>query len=173
MVEILVVMSIAALLLALVLGLTGRVKARQMESRLQAEMAAIELALENYNAKNGQYPPSKSWNNNYPVSSWSQSLQPKGVPPPIIPRNMLYSQLCKNDGQPFLPDIKPSQADGDMLLSSVPNNNGTYTAWGYNSLDPKYNKNTYDLWVEHGDYGDDGVVGGGDDTVRVISNWSN
>jgi prepilin-type N-terminal cleavage/methylation domain-containing protein len=178
LVEVLVVMAIAVLLLALVLGLHGRVKAKQMESKLQVEMVAIELALENYKSdpKNGQYPVSKSWaGTTYPLKQWGGS---RPVPP-----NRLYEYLCNNNDKvrPFLPDVKAelvgedSDGDGkpDILLSSAPAGDGTLTKWNYNSFDPKYNKNTYDLWVEIGDYGEDGKPGTPDDVVRVISNWSN
>ena len=166
LVEILVVMAIAALLMAMVLGLHGRVKAKQMESKLQVEMAAIELALENYKAKNGQYPPSESWGPTaYPLKDW------KGIR--HSSPNLLYKQLCENDGRPFLPDIKNSQSAGGALLSSAPADDGGFTKWNFNSFDPVYNKNTYDLWVEIGDFGEDGKPGGGDDVVKVISNWSN
>ena len=47
-VEVLAVISIMALLAALVIGLQGRVKGKAEESRLLTEMAGIELALENY-----------------------------------------------------------------------------------------------------------------------------
>jgi prepilin-type N-terminal cleavage/methylation domain-containing protein len=165
LVEVLVVMAIAALLLALVLGLHGRVKAKQMESKLQTELAAIELALENYKAKNGQYPASESWSGTtYPLEDWNGK---KHNSP-----NLLYKQLCENDGRPFLPDIKNSQSDGGMLLSSAPADGGGFAKWNFNSFDPIYNKNTYDLWVEIGDFGEDGKSGTPDDVVKVISNWS-
>jgi len=178
LVEILAVMVIAAILLALVLGLYGRVKSKQVESRLQAEMAAIELALENYKSKNGQYPSSASWDGfSYPRKAWSEA-----VPDTV---NLLYKHLCQNEGKAFLPDVKESQthkdvASGDMtgsLTGSVPGGNkvtikdanGAITSeylenakWHYNSRRPVHNKNTYDLWIE---YNDDGV--------KVISNWSN
>ena len=60
-VEVLAVISIMALLAALVIGLQGRVKGKAEESRLMTEMAGIELALENYKAVNGNYPPSNPW----------------------------------------------------------------------------------------------------------------
>ena len=160
------VMAIAALLLAMVLGLHGRVKAKQVESKLQVEMVAIELALENYKAKHGQYPVSKSWAGiSYPLKDWKGRRHASP--------NLLYKQLCKNDGSPFLPDIKNSQSAGDALLSSAPADGGGLAKWNFNSFDPIYNKNTYDLWVEIGDFGKDGKSGTPDDIVKVISNWSN
>ena len=165
--EILVVMVIAGILLALSLGLYGRVKGKQIESRLLAEMAAIELGLENYKAKNGQYPASTNWNSSpYPLEQWGGSR--------LDPPNRLYKHLCNNDeGRPFLPDVKAELTDGETLLSTAPGQGGQLAKWGYNSYNPKYNKNTYDLWVEYGDFGKDGLPGGGDDVVKVISNWSN
>lgn len=173
LVEILVVMAIAVLLLALVLGLSGRVKAKQVESKLQVEMAAIELALENYKVKNGYYPTSESWAGiSYPLKDWNGK---KHASP-----NSLYEQLCENNGTAFLPDVKEAQIDreagGDTtgaLTGSAAGERGGNSKWNYNSLDPKYNKNSYDLWVEIGDYGEDGKPGTPDDVVRVISNWSN
>ena len=44
--------------------------------------------------------------------------------------------------------------------------------WCYNSYDPKYNKNRFDLWVEYGDYGKDGNPNTDDDMVKIISNWT-
>ena len=71
-VEVLAVISIMALLAALVIGLQGRVKGKAEESRLMTEMAGIELALENYKAANGNYPPSNPWGSKaYPVADWS------------------------------------------------------------------------------------------------------
>ncbi len=74
LVEILVVIVIVGILLAMSLGLHGRVKSKQIESRLLTEMAAIELALEGYKAKNGQYPASDPWSVNYPSVKWVPGL---------------------------------------------------------------------------------------------------
>ena len=172
--EILVVMVIAGILLALSLGLYGRVKGKQVESRLQAEMAAIELALENYKAKNSQYPTSTSWDGiQYPRQGWDGAvvLDQNGNPW----ANRLYKHLCPNEGRQFLPDGRNSTDQNDnpeILLSSAPGVLQSELAkWHYNSYNPKYNKNSYDLWVEYGDYGEDGAAGGGDDVIKVISNW--
>ena len=165
------VMVIAGILLALTLGLYGRVKSKQIESRVLSEMAAIELALENYKAKNGVYPTSASWDafDDYPINNWPL---PSGRP-----SNRLYKQLCQtgSGAPPFLSDIKAELADGDALLSTAPGNvtQANLTMWNYNSYNPKYNKNSYDLWIEYGDYGEDGDPGTDDDFVKVISNWVN
>ena len=82
-----------------------------------------------------------------------------------------------SQGRQFLPNGRNSTDQNDnpeILLSSAPDVvQGKLTKWHYNSYNPKYNKSSYDLWVEYGDYGEDGVAGGGDDVIKVISNWSN
>ena len=176
--EILVVLVIAGILLALSLGLYGRVKGKQTESRLLAEMAAIELGLENFKAKHDYYPPSSPDWGDYPFKQWGGS-KPK-------PPNRLYKHLCNNDAvRPFLKDGRNSTDQNDpadpndddnpeVLLSTAPSSvPGKLTKWSYNSYNPKYNKNTYDLWVEYGDLRKDGLPGGSDNVVKVISNWSN
>jgi prepilin-type N-terminal cleavage/methylation domain-containing protein len=170
LVEILVVIVIAGILLAMSLGLHSRVKGKQTESRLLSEMAAIELALEGYKAKHGQYPASDPWSVNYPSVKW--------VPGLIYPQNTLYRDLCKNEGKPFLADVSDNQihknssgVETGALTASVSEAGGNLL-WYYNSYDPKYNKNSFDLWVEYGDYGKDGNPNTDDDIVRIISNWT-
>ena len=171
LVEILVVVSIMLLLLELVIGLSSRVKEKAEESRLTAELAAIELALENYKAAIGNYPPSSPWGNTtYPGTNWSgQGGQV----------NQLYKDLVddplKAKNRPFLPDIKESGHLDDTLVAPTPDRHSSddeaKAKWYYNSFDPKFNKNSYDLWVEFGGWGDDGERGTADDILRVISNW--
>ena len=176
LVEILAVMAIISILAALTIGLYGRVKDKQVESRVQSELAAIELALENYKAKNGQYPPSSSWKNKYPVSSWSESMDPDSSTLISPPRNELYKYLVPNEGKAFLQDLKETQFERDaggaptgVLTATIPDGAGGNVKWGYNSFDPKYNKNSYDLWVEYGEE----VGSESAEVVRVISNWEN
>jgi len=174
LVEILVVVVIVGILLALSLGLHSRVKGKQIESRLLSEMAVIELALEGYKAKHGQYPASDPWSSvSYPSVKW--------VPGLTYPQNTLYSDLCKNEGKPFLADVSGGQihknssgSETGSLTASVSavNEQGGSLLWYYNSYDPKYNKNSFDLWVEYGDYGEDGNPNTDDDIVKIISNWT-
>jgi prepilin-type N-terminal cleavage/methylation domain-containing protein len=62
LVELLVVISIIAVLAALTLSVMGGVSKRQKISIAQAEMQQIETALENYKAKYGVYPPGNPTN---------------------------------------------------------------------------------------------------------------
>src|SRR5580692_5491533 len=58
LVELLVVISIIAVLAALILPLAGSVNRVKKEDAAQAELQTLESALENYKAKYGTYPPS-------------------------------------------------------------------------------------------------------------------
>jgi prepilin-type N-terminal cleavage/methylation domain-containing protein len=58
LVELLVVISIIAVLAALILPLAGSVNRVKKEDTAQAELQKLESALENYKAKYGTYPPS-------------------------------------------------------------------------------------------------------------------
>jgi prepilin-type N-terminal cleavage/methylation domain-containing protein len=71
LVELLVVMAIIAILATITMGIYGSAKGKALDSRLRTELATIELALENYKAKNGQYPYSDPWAYAYPPKGWS------------------------------------------------------------------------------------------------------
>ena len=57
LIELLVVIAIIAVLASLVVGLSGTAGRKMKESRIQAELAAIETAIEAYKGKFGHYPP--------------------------------------------------------------------------------------------------------------------
>ena len=178
LVELMVVMAIIAILATFSMGIYGSAKRKGVESRLKTELAAIELALENYKAKNSQYPYSESWGDYmYPPANWkpleANATQPLG--------NQLYRDLVTKAGKkPHLPNVRESQYVGDSLLAPVPDVRGgtPFVKWYYNSNDPRFNTSSYDLWVEYGDRGgdkgDEEYEEGGksDDTVKIISNWN-
>jgi len=171
LVELMVVMAIIAILATFSMGIYGSAKRKGIESRLKTELAAIELALENYKAKNSQYPYSESWGDYmYPPVNWKplevNATQPLG--------NQLYRDLVTEAGKkPHLPNVRESQYEGDSLLAPVPDVRGgtPFVKWYYNSNDPRFNKSSYDLWVEYGDRGGD-KGDPLDDTVKIISNWN-
>jgi len=175
-VELMVVMAIVAILAAFTMGIYGSAKRKGVESRLKAELIAIELALENYKAKKGQYPPSETWGDYmYPPKDWSGS-----GPEPV--GNQLYEHLVKDAGKkPHLPNVRESQYELNAttrqplpyLLAPVPDVRGgfPFVKWYYNSNNPRYNTSSYDLWVEYGDDGGDKDDPSGH-TVKIISNWN-
>ena len=170
LVEMLVVIAIIGILIAITMGIYGAVKRKGVESRLKAELASIELALENYKTKNSQYPYSEPWGYEYPPQGWSDDG-------PAPPGNQLYRDLVIKPmaagKKPHLPDIKEGQYEGESLLAPVPDLRGgaPFVKWYYNSNNPRFNKNSYDLWVEFGD--EPGTPNDqSDDTVKIISNWN-
>ena len=57
LIELLVVIAIIAVLASLVVGLSGTAGRKMTESRIQAEIAALDTAIEAYKVKFGHYPP--------------------------------------------------------------------------------------------------------------------
>ena len=167
-----VVMAIIAILATFSMGIYGSAKRKGVESRLKTELIAIELALENYKAKEGQYPHSEPWDYEYPPQGWSDS-----GPAPL--GNQLYKHLVtepmKDGKKPHLPNVRESQHDDNgSLLAPVSDVRGgaLFVKWYYNSNNPRFNTSSYDLWVEYGDLGGD-EDDSSDDTVKIISNWNN
>lgn len=171
LVEMLAVLAIIGILAAITMGIYGSVKGKAVESRLEAELARIELALQQYKSKNGQFPYSGAWQYQYPPANWAPvQLAPLG--------NNLYAELVANPLQEgkkvFLPDVSEDMNAAGSLLAPVADvrGGGAYVKWYYNSNNPKYNKDSYDLWVEYGDLGEK-PDDPSDDTVKIISNWQN
>lgn len=162
LVELLVVMAIIGILAAITMGIYGSVKGKAVDSRLRADLARIQLALENYKAKNRQFPYSDPWAYAYPPRDWNTN-----GPPPV--GNNLYRDLVAKPlaagRKVHLPDWKEELRQGDSLLAPVPDRRGgaPYVKWYYNSNSPRFNKDSYDLWVEYADPSDD--------SVKFISNW--
>ncbi len=59
LVELLVVITIIAILAALVLSTAGGIQDKAARNRAQSEIAALSAALESYKADNGDYPAGK------------------------------------------------------------------------------------------------------------------
>jgi len=57
LIELLVVISIIAVLAGLVVGVAPVASKRMREARIRAELAALVTAIESYKAKYGVYPP--------------------------------------------------------------------------------------------------------------------
>ena len=135
LVEVLAVMVIIGILVSLTIGLHGHVKERQKESVLKTEMAAIELALEEYKSKNSAYPSSEHWGIHYPSEDWNLVSFPVA--------NTLYQSLCGENG--YLKDI-PENIEVNLFWSksetSVPseiNSYGNYISDFLYQLSESYN----------------------------------
>ena len=170
LVELLVVMAIILILAAITMGIYGSAKGKAVDSRLRAELAKIELALENYKVKNSQYPYSDTWAYAYPPKDWTQTTGPAPLGNNLY--RDLFSKPLTAGGKVHLPDWKEEMRQGDSILAPVPDLRGgaPYAKWNYNSNNPRKNKNSYDLWVEYGT--EPGTPNDpSDDDVKIISNW--
>ncbi|MDF3128174.1 type II secretion system protein [Kiritimatiellaeota bacterium B1221] len=58
LVELLVVMAIIAILMGIVIGVSGSIQRNAAEAKAKAEIAGLMTEIELYKADNGQYPPS-------------------------------------------------------------------------------------------------------------------
>ena len=171
LVELLVVISIIALLAALTVGLYSRVKSKAVESTILAEMEQVKLALQSYkeDPKHGGFPP---------------SLPPSPPPPDPLSgtagKNRLYyylsgeAELVRHFGglaqfrtkspakirkarmeegiKNLLPNLKLEQFDAvtGSLYSPVADKDdpAKRAQWIYESVDPSHNRETYDLSVK-------------------------
>ena len=185
LVELMVVMAIIAILATFSMGIYGSAKRKGVESRLKTELATIELALEIYKAKEGNYPFSPSWGDYvYPSPNWG-GLSPNDhlkISDSTNEVNELYLQLVTYPltkwKKPFLPGVKEDFYLGRVLLAPVADvrDGAPFVKWYYNSNNPRFNTSSYDLWVEYGDLGkneDDEEEEESDDIVKITSNWKN
>ena len=176
LIELLVVIAIIGILAMITLGVFGAVKRKAQESKLKAQMSVIQMAIENYKRVNNSYPPSNNWVNGsngaeivYPPANWDNPYLP--------PANNLYDYLVRSpmvdNKKPFIKELATEDHNGTALFAAVMDvrNGGPRTQWHYNSFNPKFNKNSYDLWVEYGDKGDS-ESDPSDDNVKIISNWN-
>ena len=164
LVEILVVISIIAVLAALTVGLYSVVRDKTVESTILAEMEQVKLALQSYKEKHGNFPPSYPPPPPYPLSGPANNklyyylsgeaelvrhlgAQFRTNSPTAI-RDARMEKGIKN----FLPDLKEEQFDEALgiLYSPLPDKDDTTkrAPWIYNSRTPTHNRETYDLSVK-------------------------
>jgi len=130
LVELLIVISIIAVLAALVLGAAGGVQKKASRSKTEAEIAALQTALEGFKADNGDYPV-----NPLSMSNKSSCLVSNLMPPP-------------GTGKVYF-EFKPKSLD---------TNSNPIDAFGYTynyvydptNGSPNNGTNNYDLWSTAG-----------------------
>jgi len=168
LVELLVVMAIIAILAGLIVYLLPGVKEKQVRGRVKTELAMLVMAVNNYNAKNGFYPPDNP-NTNGPAPLYYELT---GTKPHDSITNLLGIVDVVNSAN-FCPGLKPSAYAANVyavdpverrltnLVVSYKGPNGDYNPWRYTSANPLRNPEGFDLWAEV-------VVGG---KRVVIGNW--
>jgi general secretion pathway protein G len=145
LVELLAVITIIGILAATVLGFAGYAQRRAAANRTQAELKALELAIENYKLDNGAYPASSADRTNMITNCGS-----------------LYSALVT--GKRYF-DFKPNQLRVSGTVTNVLDAYGN--PYNYFSGTPKTNAVTFDLWS----YGPDGQSSTSANMLDDITNW--
>ena len=123
LIELLVVMAIIGVLASLVLSASNSVRKKGASSRTEAEIAAMDAALESYKADNGDYPSNSVSNNT--INLVTNMMPPSGK---------VYYEF-KTKATNSLGWIDPFGANYCYIYTNGSPNNGT---------------NNYDLWSTAG-----------------------
>jgi prepilin-type N-terminal cleavage/methylation domain-containing protein len=144
LIELLTVIAIIAILVGLTVGISKYAWTKSANSRAQAEIAAMELALEAYKADNGVYPPSTTNRGSATDNSGS-----------------LYTALTGGTKKYF--DFKPNQTKNSGTFTYIQDPFGRpYNYFKTNDASLVTNVATFDLWS----YGADP-----NNTNGWITNW--
>ncbi|HXI52739.1 MAG TPA: prepilin-type N-terminal cleavage/methylation domain-containing protein [Candidatus Saccharimonadales bacterium] len=180
LIELIVVISIIALLAALVVGLASSASKGKVLNRVAVELKQLETVIEKYHKKYGFYPQDNRNNETQPPLYYELT----GInPPPAIATQMGINGIANTESNNFFPTLRPMQLNpprpeksGYWSLSEQPPYTepyflvvpyrgpgpaGTVNTWRYRSTKPEHNTETYDLWA-------DVVVAG---KTNRISNW--
>ncbi len=184
LVELLTVMTIIGILAALVLGTFKFVQEKAARSRAEAEIKAMEAALESYKADNGTYPRGTGPDALNPASS--------GNPTAYLTSSKALYQALSGDGTDQLVTTGGVASDGKVdtggkqYMEFKPNQlittSGYYvidpwgSSYGYSTLyqkdvesgstAPRGNNPTFDLWSTGGKTGTTT-----DDFAKWLKNW--
>lgn len=145
LVELLTVIAIIAILAGLVLSTAGYIQNKAARSRAEAEIAAMEAALESYKADNGIYPEAKDRTTSASANN-----------------AVLLTALFKGDK--VYMEFKPNQLDPANVSTATK----IIDPWGvaYNYQSPgSNNEASFDLWSTAG------TTTGTNSTVDDIKNW--
>jgi len=125
LVELLVVITIIAILAALVLSTAGGIQDKAARNRAQSEIAALSAALESYKADNGDYP---AWTNNVGVAG-NKVIVTNLMPPSS---GKVYFEFPKN----------MTNSSGDMIDPW-----GVTYGYQYPGSNGRSGSNFFDLWT--------------------------
>jgi type II secretory pathway pseudopilin PulG len=175
--ELLVVITIIAILAGLILATAGYVQKKGARSRAESEIAALSAALESYKADNGIYPSDAATTDQLNPTS---NLNPSATPVPNVYTKAslyLYEQLSGDATGSRQPSGKSYLAFKPNMLLPAPPSNATVIAirdpfgnsYGYSTMKASNPNNngynpTYDLWSTAGGTGSSDVPG-------WIKNW--
>jgi len=126
LVELLIVITVIAILAALVLNTAGYVQEKGARSRAESEIAAISAALESYKADNGDYPTGTNTAN---TSSGNN--------------NFLYTNLCPPSGKVYF-EFSKGMTNGTP--TSIVDPFGNAYGYQYPGNPNRSGTNFFDLW---------------------------
>lgn len=128
LVELLVVITIIAILAALVLSTAGGIQDKAARSRAQSEIAALSAALESYKADNGDYPTGTF---NAGQANANKAIV-TNLMPPIGSAGKVYFEFPKN----------MTNSSGDMIDPW-----GVTYGYQYPGSNGRSGSNFFDLWT--------------------------
>ena len=123
LIELLVVIAIIAILASLVLAAAGSVQKKGARSRAEAEIKAVEAALESYKSDNGDYPSNSSASN----------------------CTNLVASLMPSSGKVYF-EFKSKSTNSNGWLDPFGNTYG----YIYTNGSPNNGTNNFDLWSSAG-----------------------
>lgn len=182
LVELLTVIAIIAILAGLILSTAGYIQKKGAQSRAEAEIAAMEAALESYKADNGIYPETSgaaAAANNLVLRRALMSVVGDPGPPAITAANLpkTYMEFKPNQLNNLTAATKAATASSQII-----------DPWGtiYNYRSPgTFNTATFDLWSTGGvpaarattAYNTGAAAADGSvpkvDYLNLITNWGN
>ncbi|SRR6266498_4194739 len=188
LVELLVVMSIIAILAGLIVYLLPGISEKKVRGRVKTESALLVMAINNYKSKMGFYPPDSPQpgtnalfyeltGTTRDTNQWVFSDKYDGV----LATNTIgvffgtagFLNSFDLQGpdperqQNFLPNLKRGafnnipMTDVRVLVAPYKGPGGDFNPWRYTSSNPQHNPEGFDLWAEV-------VVG---NKTIVIGNW--
>jgi prepilin-type N-terminal cleavage/methylation domain-containing protein len=125
LIELLVVIAIIAILAGLILNTAGYIQQKGRTSRVEAEMAALAVALENYKTDNGDYPLGNNVN---------------GVNAPAN-NSFLLNSLMPNTGKVYF-EFNKSMTNADNVVDPFGENYG----YQYPGDEKRSGTNFFDLF---------------------------
>ena len=154
LIELLVVVAVIAILAGLVLQTAGYVQKRGATARAEAEIKALEAALESYKADMGDYPRGNNTAPNTNNSILRQALQPDGVNE-LNHLGKVYFEFPKG--------MAPPGIAADTVDAPVVDPFGQGYGYSYPGSPERNGEAFFDLWS----------LGGGDgaDEETWIKNW--
>jgi general secretion pathway protein G len=180
--ELLIVITIIAILAGLTIATMGYVNSKARRSRAEAEIAAISAALENYKADNGAYPRDVATDALLPTEADPKNYVSSGT--------SLYQQLSGDqDKDPSTPgddtknylgslakpaNVAANPGGGFYLRDPFANSAGTANPYGYSTAKASggtgYNP-TFDLWSTCGESGPKPTETFAQYQARWVKNW--